>query len=158
MAIINGSEVGQSLSDIFGLASNEPKIGTTDKTYLVGLQLVTLTTKTHWALGGLCCYDLRQKLSGRNKTELTSRQIYLVQKGVCIFGFAQLIFKPTTSEVAALVRFHSARWQRSSCLIPWLCSCLDWNVMPQKQKLLKQCTESSLYISPTAYKGAPEEN
>lgn len=58
-AIINGSEVGQSLSDIFGLASNEPKIGTTDKTYLVGLQLVTLTTKTHWALGGLCCYDLR---------------------------------------------------------------------------------------------------
>lgn len=58
MAIIDGYEVGWSLADIFGLASNEPKRGTIDKIHPVGLQLVTLTTKTRWALGCLCCYDL----------------------------------------------------------------------------------------------------
>lgn len=43
---INGTEVGQSLSDTFGLPSDEPSrhISDTEK------YSVTLTTKTHWTL------------------------------------------------------------------------------------------------------------
>lgn len=71
----NGTEVGQSLSDTFGLSSDEPSRHVSDSEKYS----VTLTTKTHWTLGCLYYSNSRWKSNGKSETELASRQVYLMQ-------------------------------------------------------------------------------